>query len=662
MTSPKMLILCLFHLLTLGYVSFSVNWMEQTHLLMFLFALQALFAGLAAKWSKKSWGKTDFVALFLVCALARLLLIPCLSSDDMNRYIWEGTIQNHGFNPYQVPPIDPSLNSFHEQGLNLPSHHELTAIYPPFALLTFRLVTLLSSSKTVFKVLFSMLDLGVIALLLLLLGLRNIKKGNIFYYAFNPVVLFGFSARGHLDVLMVFFLVAFIYCFEKGHWKSQWFFYTLGVASKFLILLLLPCFLHRRNYKSLWILPALLILLYLPYMDAGKNLFSTFWIFVSKMEYNGSIFALTQVLFQGNQILVLILLGLAGFLVCIWSVLISEDGILTGLIIATFFLLLAPTVHFWYLSLLAPFLCFYPKPALMVWCALSGLWFVVLPEIASGTFSHHYQYTLMQYLPVYILFFIQLRKIAWAQPVPPELKEGQTLGIVIPHYNDESNLKLLLEDLQSNTLVASEVLVVDAGSSKQLQELCTAYGTRLIKSQLGRGYQVSAGIEECSSDLVLILHADKRLDSDVLERIVRLMQDPEIIGGCIGSRFQSMKNGQWFITLLNVIRARLMGVPFGDQGQFFKRSLYLEYSWDLKMPLMEDVELSLLLWNSRGKVSYLGGGIHSSTRRWEQKNRLKNALEIVYFVFLYCWLRRFQGKVDTSKLYEKYYNRKLNAS
>jgi len=268
----------------------------------------------------------------------------------------------------------------------------------------------------------------------------------------------------------------------------------------------------------------------------------------------------------------------------------------------------------------------------------------------------------MQYLPVYILFFFQLREIAWAQPVLPELKERQTLGIVIPHYNDEANLKLLLEDLQSTTLSANEVVVVDAGDSVKLEELCSSHGALLIGSRLGRGYQVSAGIEELSSDLVLILHADKRLDSDVLERIVRLMQNPEIIGGCIGSRFQSMKSGQWLITLLNVIRARLMGVPFGDQGQFFRRSLYFENNWDLKMPLMEDVELSLLLWNSRGKVSYLGGGIHSSTRRWQQKNRLKNALEIVYFVFLYCGLRRFQGKVDTSKLYEKYYNRKLNAS
>ena len=135
------------------------------------------------------------------------------------------------------------------------------------------------------------------------------------------------------------------------------------------------------------------------------------------------------------------------------------------------------------------------------------------------------------------------------------------------------------------------------------------------------------------------------------------MNNKEIIGGCVGSIFESLDKGQWIIHFLNVFRARVMQISFGDQGQFFRHSVWVKEQWKLEMPLMEDVELSILLNNASGKTCYLGGGLISSVRRWQSKNRFINAIHIIRLVMTYCLIRRVKSKVDTAVMYKSYYEK-----
>ena len=72
---------------------------------------------------------------------------------------------------------------------------------------------------------------------------------------------------------------------------------------------------------------------------------------------------------------------------------------------------------------------------------------------------------------------------------------------------------------------------------------------------------------------------------------------------------------------------------------------------------MEDVELSILLNNVSGKTCYLGGGLISSVRRWQKKNRFMNSIQIIKLVLSYCLMRRIKIKVDTREMYESYYGK-----
>ena len=84
----------------------------------------------------------------------------------------------------------------------------------------------------------------------------------------------------------------------------------------------------------------------------------------------------------------------------------------------------------------------------------------------------------------------------------------------------------------------------------------------------GRGYQICRGMEFIKNPIVLILHADQQLKVNVLQKIRNAMNNKEIIGGCVGSIFESLDKGQWVIHFLNVFRARVMRIVLVTRDSF----------------------------------------------------------------------------------------------
>ena len=83
-----------------------------------------------------------FAGIMLLGIFARIIFLPFPVANDVYRYVWEGYIQNLGFNPYQFAPLSLELAEV-AQGDLFPiwqqiNHPEYPAIYPPAALLLFR--------------------------------------------------------------------------------------------------------------------------------------------------------------------------------------------------------------------------------------------------------------------------------------------------------------------------------------------------------------------------------------------------------------------------------------------------------------------------------------------------------------------------------------------
>jgi hypothetical protein len=128
---------------------------------------------------------------------------------------------------------------------------------------------------------------------------------------------------------------------------------------------------------------------------------------------------------------------------------------------------------------------------------------------------------------------------------------------------------------------------------------------------------------------------------------------PNLDGGAFKMayrNYQHMGPLHW----VNDLKFRLFGVSFGDQSQFFHRQRLKNRGNFPKLALMEDLELSLL-WKG-GHVAYISETRSlTSPRRWKEKGRLRNTLQILSLLYYYLLQRHWNPPVDVKKLYQRYY-------
>ena len=102
------------------------------------------------------------------------------------------------------------------------------------------------------------------------------------------------------------------------------------------------------------------LLIYIPYVDVGRDLISSLASFRSTMHYNDSLFALFR-LFFGN--LAYLIGSLLLFICLAWIFLFVHGRLQSAYLALCSLLIFLPTLHPWYLVLIAPFMVFYPSKA-----------------------------------------------------------------------------------------------------------------------------------------------------------------------------------------------------------------------------------------------------------------------------------------------------------
>src|SRR5580700_6109647 len=104
------------------------------------------------------------VAGAVIFRLTLYSLAPSLSTD-IQRYRWEGRVQNAGWNPYTIAPNDPRLAYLRDPGWAVMPSPEIPAVYPPLSELIFRLDARYLPGIVAFKLPFVLADLLVLAIL-----------------------------------------------------------------------------------------------------------------------------------------------------------------------------------------------------------------------------------------------------------------------------------------------------------------------------------------------------------------------------------------------------------------------------------------------------------------------------------------------------------------
>jgi rSAM/selenodomain-associated transferase 2 len=423
------------------------------------------------------------------------------------------------------------------------------------------------------------------------------------------------------------------------------------VVSKYLAVAALP-FVIKRSNRHAWPGAALAGIFFLPYVYDLPALFQSLSIFGSRMHYNDGLAEILRFLFGSMALPVLSLILFS----CLTAIYLFEHDTLRSVYLAMGALLLClPTLHPWYLLLMAPLMVVYPSRA---WLYLMLATIATLPVLANeyqtGVFQEIKWLKLIEYLPFYSLLIYDTMVRRPVAP-PPLFRSARNVSVVMPVLNEEDRIRAAIQTARSEPEVA-EIIVVDGGSHDTTKTQAQQAGARVVSGPCGRGHQVCVGVALATGDVVLVLHADTKLVAGSVTRMLQaLAAAPAIAGGAFGMGFstQSIKLG--LVAWLNNWRAQWSGISFGDQGQFFRRDALEKMGGFPDMMLMEDVELSLRL-KRFGRPLFVRRGVCVSQRRWVRRGFMKNVWRVVTLFIQYLIERRMNGTEGIrTNYYRKYY-------
>ena len=117
------------------------------------------------------------------------------------------------------------------------------------------------------------------------------------------------------------------------------------------------------------------------------------------------------------------------------------------------------------------------------------------------------------------------------------------LSIIIPCYNEENTIKIIVEKVLKFSLYDKEIIIVDDCSTDQSRKIIKnlAEDTSIIKyffldKNLGKGAALNKGIKEANGDIILIQDADLEYDPKDYPILIKpfIETDADIV---YGSRF-----------------------------------------------------------------------------------------------------------------------------
>jgi hypothetical protein len=217
-----------------------------------------------------------------IALLLRLLVLvfPPFLSNDMYRYIWDGWVQGAGINPYRYIPDDSHL-AFLRDAVVFPNINRADyahTIYPPAAQFFFAAAAWLAKFFHLPPVLGMKLAMvgiegaGIWAMLRLLDKL-GLPRTRILIYAWNPLPIWEFAGNGHVDAITVAFIAFALLAVASRKSGFAGAALAAAVLTKFLPLVLAPALWRRWDWRFAGIFVAVIVLLYLPYLGVGAQVF-----------------------------------------------------------------------------------------------------------------------------------------------------------------------------------------------------------------------------------------------------------------------------------------------------------------------------------------------------------------------------------------------------
>ncbi|MEQ9006564.1 MAG: hypothetical protein RLP12_01680 [Ekhidna sp.] len=403
------------------------NWIERHHTLPLLLAYSSAFLGYIFL-QLKNENSNLLLGTGILIRVLLFLSLPSLS-DDLYRFIWDGTLLKNGIHPFSELPgyyLNQNIPGLDQELFNKLNSQNYFTIYPPLNQFIFWLsITVTDSdwlvSANIIRLFLFAADFGSFYFLKKLLIHYKKPQKLAFWYWLNPLIILEFTGNLHFEGLVIFFLLAGIYFYEKN---KNWLSATglgLAIGTKLLPLIYLPFLFLKGLSEKKWIisimagimgLATLLPLLNETFIQAMSQSLDLYFrsfefnasIYINAREVGYCIYGYNKIALIGPTLSIISFLSILSISAIAyfkkWSIPKSF------LFVLTVYLLFATTVHPWYILPLIAFglLSGYWYP--IVW---SFLIFLTYDGYTKNGFELPMYIVVVEYLVVMIVILLELR-------------------------------------------------------------------------------------------------------------------------------------------------------------------------------------------------------------------------------------------------------------
>ena len=226
------------------------------------------------------------------------------------------------------------------------------------------------------------------------------------------------------------------------------------------------------------------------------------------------------------------------------------------------------------------------------------------------------------------------------------------LSIIIPIYNEEKSLPLLLSDLNAWN-VSTEIIIVKSYFSDNTELISQLSNAKIFNSiEPNRGRQMKIGADNSTQEWLLFIHADSRLEKGCWGKVDSVIRKK--ISKRYAWYFDLKIDGKNFnfrlLELIVFFRSVFLNKPYGDQGLLINKELYKKIGGFKPFYIMEDLDIITRILRL-SKLKRLKIPLLTSGRKWEKRNILLQSLVNANL------RRRWRKGESTYNLYKEYYSK-----
>lgn len=329
----------------------------------------------------EKWNTRLLLGMGILFRLIFWTAVPNLS-QDFYRFIWDGQLIAHGYNPFLHIPSQASGELMEL----IPHARELVigmgdlsarnySNYPPVNQFAFSLSAWLGGSSIpaqilVLRGILIAADIGIFYFGRKLLTLINVSPHMIFWYFLNPLVIIELTGNLHFEGFMLLFFVMGLHFIFAEKVTPGAVFYGLSIGVKLIPLMFLPLFLKHLKLKHAllfyMVVGLVLAMCLLPFysMDMVQNFGDTLSLWFSNFEFNAGIYNAVkhlglqigekpwEMVKSYGKLVPIIVLVVVFFATLLRNNKNPRILMASMLLVLTAYYLLSATVHPWYIAFL----------------------------------------------------------------------------------------------------------------------------------------------------------------------------------------------------------------------------------------------------------------------------------------------------------------------